>query len=345
MLRRLFNKWSLLVLSLTAVCIGFQAHASGVNVTLTPSSSSNANVSTFVDMQWQPSGLYATGTVLQVDLSPGFSSVDFLVGSTTNIGNGGVAQVTATSVTQVLLTVVTSTNSFAASSSLAVPVTFDATPQNYSFSILTSSSTDPSTPTDFGSALFYANGGNQVTVTAAVPATLSFAIRTADDTANTNSCALGVLSTAATSTCSYRLRISTNAAGGFTASLLANHDLATGDATMTDVTNGGSANAGTEGYGISDFQGASSGGHNVSTGLFDQPVATGTDAGFDFDTLPTPVPTSTAQTIESYSNSFDAGASPSLTTTSLVTHFANIDGGTAAGNYSQIVTYTVTASY
>jgi hypothetical protein len=284
--------------------------------------------------------------VIQVDISPALSAIDILNGSTTSIGNGGYAQYTATSTGQLLLTVVTSTNSFAASSTLYIPFTLAAGAQNYSFSILTASSTDNTVPVDFGSGLFYANGGNLVTVTAAVPATLSFAIRTDADDANTNVCSLGTLTTAATSTCAYRLRIGTNAAGGFSTTLQANHDFANAAyATMTNVGDNTFGDAGTEGYGVSVFTAASTGGRNAVTSAYDQPIVEASVLGFDFSVDPTPVPTSTAVLMQSFPRSFRLNTAPSLTTTSRVVHFANIDSATPAGFYSQVVTYLVTATF
>ncbi|MCC7357458.1 hypothetical protein IT408_03035 [Candidatus Uhrbacteria bacterium] len=340
----LLSKTSVFVLSLSLVLSGSPVSASGVLVALTPgtgNAGSNATV-----LSWLPTGIYPTGTVLQVDISPAVSSVDVLTGSTTNIGNNGWAVWSTTSTGNLILTVVTSTNSSAASSSLYIPFTIDATAQNYSFSILTASTTSSTVPVDFGASLFYANGGNLVTVTAAVPATLSFAIRTDADDANTNLCSLGTLGVAATSTCAYRLRVGTNAAGGFSTTILANHDFANASyATMTNVGDNGVANAGSEGYGISVFTSASTGGRNAVTSAYDQPITEASVVGFDFSVDPTPVPTSTAVLMQSFPRSFRLNSSPSLTTTSRVVHFANIDSATPAGFYSQVVTYIVTATF
>ncbi len=341
---RLISKTSVFGLAASLVLSSTPALASGTTVTLTPGTGSTGANATV--LSWQPSGVYPTGTILQVDISPSVSSIDVLTGSTTNIGNGGGAVWSTTSTGNLILTVVTSTNSSAASSSLYIPFTLAAGAQNYSFSILTASTTSSTVPVDFGAGLFYANGGNQVTVTAAVPATLSFAIRTDADDANTNLCSLGTLGTAATSTCAYRLRVGTNAAGGFSTTILANHDFANSSyATMTNVGDNGLATAGTEGYGISVFTAASTGGRNAVTSAYDQPIVEASVSGFDFSVDPTPVPTSTAILMQSFPRSFRLNSAPSLTTTSRVVHFANIDTATPAGFYSQVVTYIVTATF
>jgi hypothetical protein len=219
-------------------------------------------------------------------------------------------------------------------------ITFpDNTPRNYSVAIRSSE------PVDVGAALFYAYGGNLVEVTANVPSTLAFSIRDSADNVNTNSCALGTLSTAASSTCSYRLRIGTNAAGGFQATIAANHDLAMTNsmATMTQVVNDTATPlAGTEAYGLEAF-GASAGGRLA--GLYTQPVVMDTTAGYTFQTNTSPVPTSTQNFFHYTTGAFDPGSAPQLTLTTLVKHFANISTGTPAGNYSQTVTYIVTAYF
>jgi hypothetical protein len=337
-MKSLLSKIALLSLFVSSLVSVAPAGASGVAVTLNPASSSSSPQN--VDIHWTGSGVYVTGTTIVITTNPVFTSITTGTGSfTIDIDGNGSANgvLTATSTNSATFTVTTSTVS--ASTTLSLLFAFSATAQNYSISVFTSN------PADFGSALFYANGGNLVNVTANVPATLAFSIRNAADAANTNSCALGTLTTAATSTCDYRLRVETNASNGFTATIVGNHDLASGSATMTSATDNGNANAGTEGYGISSLTGATAGGRNGGTGAFDQPVTESSVVGTTFATDISPVPTTSAVTIISYPASFSVSSTPSLTGTSLVTHYANISGGTPAGNYSQTVTYIVTASY
>jgi hypothetical protein len=198
--------------------------------------------------------------------------------------------------------------------------------------------------TGYGSSTNYqVSAGYRVGDTS--PESLSFDIRDSADTSNTNSCALGTLSAGGVSTCSYRLRISTSATNGFMALIQADHDFGTGSATMTNIGQGGSFVAGTEDYGLT-LTGATAGGRDPVTGFFNQPVTNSANAApFDFAAGPNPVPTSTAMDFMSYSDAFDAGSAPSLTNTSLVTHTATISSTTAAGLYSQTVTYLVTASF
>lgn len=346
-MQKFFSRISVLALLLNSFAGIHPVGASGVVVTLSPSSSSTSPqlvTSTFVRTA---ATTYTTGTVITLSIvTPSAATTTYSVSSTSafDLDQNGFDDTTFTSTStdsqvNITFTVVTTTQS---STTFAIPVTltFGATAANYSFAIFTSN------PVDFGAALFYANGGNQVSVTANVPATLSFVIRNAGDTADTNACALGTLSTASVSTCSYRLRIATNAASGFTSTILADHDLGSGSATMTNIGDNTAFAAGTESYGIQVLTGATEGGRASSTGLYTEPVTEASSTGFTFSADSSPVPTSTALTFISYSGgSFSTGAAASPTSTSLVTHAAAISGGTSAGNYSQTVTYTVTATY
>lgn len=333
---RLMALGALVTMVVTAAPIS----ASGVSVTLTPSAASTSPQN--IQIQWTATGQYTTGTTITVTTSPSFVSIsDSCTSTEMDLNNDAVndGSITATSTNSATYTVTTSTGA-TLTMNLCLQYAFGATPANYSISILSSN------PVDFGSALFYANGGNQVTVTATVPATLDFSIRNAADSANTNTCALGTLTFSSTSTCAYRLRIATNAANGYQTQIQANHDFGTGSATMTNVTNDGAQPvAGTELYGISLVSAASTGGRNTSTGLFVNPAVENNPAGFSFGTDPSPVPTSSAQNFISYGAPFQAGAAPSTTSTSFVEHAASISAGTPAGLYSQIVTYTVTGSF
>lgn len=181
-----------------------------------------------------------------------------------------------------------------------------------------------------------------VFVTGSVAPLLSFSVRDASNTVETNSCDLGTLSAAVTSTCSYRLRIETNASYGFSLSLQADHSFRTpAYATMTDVGDNLPLGAGNEAYGIM-VSGASLGGLNPGTPhLFDQPIQVSGILGTTFDTSVSPVPTSSTVLLDS-SSVFSA---TSTAATTLVTHFATISSATIAGQYSQTVTYLVTARF
>lgn len=305
------------------------------NITLTPDSGSSPNNYTVISWTAQQYDAQPTATTITISVDQGAT----LSASSTSLAGGTVS--IAGDFTSTLTLTVTATTTAGAATYPVVLNTSSTTPTNYSIAIRSSS------PVDVGAALFYAYGGNQVTVTANVPASLSFAIRAGDDNSNTNSCALGTLSMSSTSTCSYRLRISTNAANGFTSTIQANAEMnSNGSATLTAATNDGLANAGVESYGLASVVEASSGGRNLAGTAYDQPMSlNNADAGTTFNVDVSPVPVAAPVTFVSYARGFTAGSAPSTTATTLVTHFANMDAGTGAGNYSQIVTYTVTGSF
>lgn len=344
-MKRLLTKISIIALLFANGLLVTPAGATGVTVSVSPSSSSSSPQVATVQWVRSVATTYTAGTTIVITSTPPMTDVTSTSMSIDIDGNGVNDTAYTTSTCNLVgctmtLTVTVPTASVTTFSVTSTQFTFDGTAQNYSISVFTSA------PVDFGAALFYANGGNQVAVSANVPATLSFAIRDSADTSNVNTCALGTLSTAAVSTCSYRLRIGTNAANGFTATIQANADFNSGgSATMTTITDNGAFSAGTESYGIQVLTAATEGGRDAGTGAYDQPVTEGTAVGYTFQTDASPVPTSSAPTILSYSGPFRLGAVPSTTSTSLVTHAAAINSATPAGNYSQTVTYLVTASY
>ncbi len=323
--------------------INIPATAGGVTVSVSPTSSSSSPQE--VNITWTASQEYVTSTTITIDADPVFTSIDDCATPDDDINNDGTNDggSTTTSTSQFVYTVTSSTGSGDLTMDLCIELTFDTDAQNYQLAL---TAADSGGQVDFGAVLFYANGGNQVTVTADVKSTLSFSIRNAADTADTTTCSMGTLSLSSTSTCSYRLRIATNAGNGFQAQIQADQDFGTGSATMTNVTNDSSSpSAGTELYGLSLVRSATEGGRNTTTLLFTEPAVEDSPTNFTFDTDPSPVPTSSAQNFISYNAQFQAGGASSATTTSFVEHAASIDAGTAAGTYQQVVTYTVTGSF
>ncbi|HWQ99982.1 MAG TPA: hypothetical protein VN397_04030 [Candidatus Methylomirabilis sp.] len=334
----------------------FPAAASGVTVSLSDgvgTVDAGSGGSTEITTSWTSSGIYATNSTLTITVSPAtqdtitncatvdcnfFSSA---IGCDISFATSTMTSSTATG---------TFTQSVATSTAGGICLTYPISAtsvQNYSVAVLTSGGST----SDFGAALYYVLGANQVTVTATVPATLSFAIRNSADTANTNTCALGVLSTTAVSSCSYRLRIATNATNGFNSTILADLDFnSNGNATMTNIVNDTAFAAGTEAYGISTLTAADSGVRSATSGLFVAGIVeSGIGAGYattTFNTDTSPVPTTTGAVLFVYATSaVNPEVAPSLTDTTLVTHSAAISAGTESGAYTQTVTYRVTGSF
>jgi hypothetical protein len=328
------------------------ADAAGVSVTLSDGSGTldaGNGGQTEITTSWTTSGFYTTGTWLTLTLSPAATSTLVECGTQdyTFANTGDISRVTSSwSNTDAVYNFV---QNAATGTAGAVCVSFgmtSTTPTNYSIAMLATTSTTSFTTTDFGASLYYVLGGNQVLVSATVPASLSFSIRNSGDTANTNVCQLGTLSISAVNTCTYRLRIATNAANGFITTIQADKSFSTPTfATMTDIVNGGSFVAGTEAYGISALTAATIGGRQTTSSAFTEPIVEGTFASTTFDNDPSPVPTSTSGILISFPRPFNVGPAPSTTTTSAVTHSAAISAGTAVGSYSQTVTYRVTGSF
>jgi hypothetical protein len=171
---------------------------------------------------------------------------------------------------------------------------------------------------------------------------LSFSIRNSADTANVNTCDMGTASTTAVSSCSYRLKVSTNAVNGYTISMKASGVLTNGSYAVnsaaagsggtggTDVSN---ATAGTENYGVFIAKGSATGGTTALTSIFNAGATN--QVKYDY--------TSVSSLLTS-SGSNSPGATDT-TNTPLVSHFFNISGGTPPGNYTQSITYTVAPSF
>lgn len=150
---------------------------------------------------------------------------------------------------------------------------------------------------------------DQILVTATVEPSFTFTI-------STSTCALGTLSTTATSSCSYTATTTSNSADGYVTTMVApSSTLVSGSNDINAVTDG-AVTAGAEEYGIR---------------------ITGTDAAYATSTDQA-VPT-TATTIAS--DATGPIASQAIT----ITHLAAISGTTAAGSYSQTVTLISTGTY
>ena len=323
--------------------------AGGVTVTVSDGSGTadaGSGGDTELTLSWTSSGFYTSGTEMTITISPTTSSTisDCSSASTAFGGStGSFGSFTSSTATFTL------TQNVSTSTSGSLCLNFGlttSTATNYSITMRASSSTSEFTTTDFGAVLYYVLGANEVQVTASVPAALSFSIRNSADTANTNVCALGTLSLTDVNYCEYRLRVSTNAGNGFTATIQPSGDMTAGSATLTAITNDGSFATGTEAYGIAQLVGATTGGRSGIE--YNQPVSEASatnDSSLTFNADATPLDFTSATTIISYLGPFDAGASPNTDTTTLVRHGAAISVDTETGSYSQTVTYRVTGSF
>jgi hypothetical protein len=343
---------SLLVVSAVFIIFLSQTNASGVTVAVsdgvgTTDAGNGGQIE--ITTSWTSSGFYTSGTQMTISISQAATSTISDCGSASTDFGGSTGSFGTFTSSSAIFTV---TDNVATSTAGSLCLSFGlttSTATNYSISMLSTSSTTSFTATDFGAVLYYVLGGNEVQVTAQVPASLSFSIRNNADSTNTNVCQLGILSLAQVSFCNYRLRIATNAASGFTTTLQPDEEFNSGgNATITAITNDVAFATGTEAYGIAFYIGATSGGRDNSTRYFDQATTEGgssIDASLTFDADSTPLTFTSATTVLSYSGPFNPATAPSLITTSLVVHGAAIGAGTPTGNYAHTITYRVTGSF
>jgi hypothetical protein len=296
---------------------------------------------------WIASGFYVTGTQMTLTISSAATSTIVNCGTPAaafGTSDGSFGSFTSSTA------VFTLTENVATGTSGSLCLSFGlttTTATNYSISMRATSSTTQFTATDYGAALYYVLGGNEVQVTAEIPASLTFSIRNDADTANTNVCQLGTLSLTQVNYCSYRLRIATNAVTGFTATIQPDSAFSNGSAVMTEIANDTAFVAGVEAYGIASLTGASTGGR-TGGGDFTNPAneaSAAQDATLTFNVDSTPLSFTSATTVVSYAAPFNASTAPSLDTTSRVTHGASIGAATLTGNYGHTVTYRVTGSF
>ena len=172
---------------------------------------------------------------------------------------------------------------------------------------------------------------------------LVFAIRNAADTASSNSCDLGVATASTLASCSYRLKVSTDAANGYTISMQTSGGLSNGIQTLNDAlagsggTGGTNISAGTvgvENYGALISTGSiTSGGTILRTAIFNAGSINSVRTNY----------TSPQAMIQA--NNPNQPSITDLTNTTLITHNLNIANDSVAGDYAQTVTYTVVANF
>ncbi len=323
--------------------------AAGVALTTIPSNGeiNSAAATGLADVYayWTSSATYQSGDSIIVSVNwseaaAPSSTASALVACTSTIFGGGTVNFSSASQLAGTFTFTANATTTGGGICVSVPVTTgtDGTlgTKNFSLAVLSGG-----TAIDYGATMFYVNGGNDVLVTATVPATLQFMITSSTNlTVEKHTCDLGELTSVGVNTCDYRLKVATtNAQGGFQITIQGADDFGSGFATFTAFAENGTVTAGSEHYAIR-VVGATTGGRNTSTGLYTEAV---TENG-DFNDDDTPVPTTSAQNIISYDDGFYV-ASYATTATTLITHAASASFGTPAGQYSQLVTYYITASF
>ena len=197
-----------------------------------------------------------------------------------------------------------------------------ATNSTFFMRITTYSDATWATPIDTG--VVAASTAGQITVTASVDETLSFTLATA-------TVALGVLSTSATGSGVSSMTTATNAGTGYSITV-AGTTLTSGSNTITAITPSAAASAmNTKQFGINLMSNTTPSIGTATTGAGSGVPAAGYNTANQFKFT-------TGDTIASASL-------PTNSNTYTVSYIANIDGSTAAGAYSTILTYIATANF
>jgi hypothetical protein len=334
---------------------------SGTNITANSSAISTAITPTFTftlttafgstdTLQLTFAGNGANNGITVTDVA-GLASADITVGGTCSgtvtLAGSPIAQTTDNPT--LALTGITGTAGACTVIIASGQVSTDSAAGNVSVGILVTSATG-----DYGSFLYYIGDANDVSVTAIVPPTLSFVIRngadTADQTPGTTAgnrvCSLGILQLATTPNpatgvngCQYRLRIATNATSGYAVTYISDSADTTGGGferlakdTDTNIVNVSNDPLTTNpGYGVRLTQ--------VSTGHTRGGTFTGTASNYF------PITANSVTTMFSSSGPLAPGTAPDTTNTSLVEHGTRITAAQEVGNYTHVVTYTVTATF
>ena len=307
--------------------------AAGKAVTLTPSTMSAASA-TDITISYVSTAQYASTNTVSIVAPAGVtlaacaSPVTDSDSDATPDGSGSVASQTYTYTYSAPTTAAMTTG-------VHFCIKMTAAAGNYGITFTDSKTV--SSNNDYGGALIYVGSANVVTVTASVSPALAFAIRNSTDTGTTNTCALGLLTLTAVNTCAYRLKVTTNSASGYTIQINSDGDLRrSGSGDVADnldidrTTSGVAVASGTEGYGIAITAGSNTGGSVTR------------QTGFTVDDSQLPISTPTNFIVGAGTNN---PGGTDTTNTVLITHRAAMDGDTNTGNYSQLVTYTVSATF
>ena len=246
-----------------------------------------------------------------------------------------------------------STSSGATPASTTACVKFPASaPQgSYSVTLFGAANKD-----DNDVVLVHVNNDNDVLVTAEVALELSQNIRNANDSADTNVCYIGRVTTATqpnydgdgndSGECVYGVAVGTNASGGFTTRITSSGQMtnSSGD-TIANIANGGTFAAGTEAFGIARVVPAQTG---WGGSAYNSTIALGNAAGYQFGTnggnTATPVPTSQT-TLVSHTDRIQYVEGTNATDLTLVINGIAIAGTTPAGVYTQTQSIYTTATF
>lgn len=257
--------------------------------------------------------------------APGFSSsTSTLTSQPTNLGDASGWTVNTSTASELRLAKAGNVAAPTGSQSVGFSSVVNPNATNSTFFLRMTTYSDAAwtTPIDTGNVA--ASTAGQITVTAIVDETLTFTLASA-------TVALGALSTSATGAGTSSMTVATNAATGYSISYTGN-TLTSGSNTITAMSVAAGSTMNSKQFGINLVSNTTpSVGSNVS-GSGTGTASTGYNTANQFK----------------FNTAGDTVASATLPTNSNVfttSYIANIDGSTAAGVYSTVITYTATANF
>jgi hypothetical protein len=325
--------------------------AAGVVLNITPSSDLNSAFANNIVLNYTTGIVYVNSDTVTVSWDSGYDS--------TNLSNADIslsnndADFTSSSC---ILASPSVTCTISATDDIDIGSVFTLTIGNVDKMITPSAAGSyawvmSSSKNEIGIVLQYIAEDNQINVNANIMPSISFNIRNLDDTNDLdgNICDLGTVTTSTlpnndliddgNGECGYGLAIGTNAQSGFQVQLESDGKLDNPQSTIVDVLNGSAWVSGTEAYGFTHIDPASTG-RDPFTGLYDVPVTI--DGIFATDT--SAVPEAVTNFI-SYENGIQYTSGGNALDITKVMHGMTVGSGTPAGDYDQVLRYTVTANF
>jgi hypothetical protein len=313
-----------------------EVSAAGVSITATPNEIALSTATDVTFTYTASNAVEAIGTTYTFVSNPTLpgalsncTSADGFADANGTDGAGSFSGFSTTGATFTLTTATTTTGR-----SFCIKLPSIASAASYSFSIISSTG-------DFGAALVHVGDNNDVTVTAVVGPTLSFNIRNAADSADTNVCDLGSVDTTTVvdldstddgvGECQYALATATNSDSGFQVTIDTDGPLDSGANTMTYVDDNGTFGTGTEEYGLANV--------TAPAGITEDSTAS-----FTFQTDASPLSATPVNFISS-TNPFVYTAGTDATDVTIVTHGLTVGTGTETGAYAQLVSLQMTSGF
>ena len=320
----------ILLASSVSYISGPTVQAAGVTLTVTPSTqntATNGNVS----ITFTPVTAVTNGSTITFSIPSGYTGGASLLDADVTVTGTNI-----TSTVESAFTATSFSSTITASANVTTPITIVIGGTNKLTSPVAAGNNPFALTTsvgDTGANFQYVGQANVVQVRGYVAPSLSFVIRDSADTTNTNICDLGTITTSSVATCSYRLKVGANGTG-YVISVNTSGNFTNGTTSFANAAAGTAGTAfvaGTENYGTVITPSTPSNGTST--------LAAAYNAGATNRVAYNNTSAATLLTIVGQNN-------PTTTAhSSLVTHAAAASSVTAAGAYTQTVTYTVAPTF